>query len=154
MPRDKSRSVCCSRVSGGLAYFIARLLRNEKPAEVSVPYGRGPAGLLSKVYRAFRRAASDINGKTFARLVPMSPRNLANIKGVGKRPSANVLRQLQELRRVVDAFAEVIQKDAIEPWLEQPNSDFRGLKAIEAIERCEVDRIWQMIYNLRSGVPS
>ena len=29
-----------------------------------------------------------------------------------------------------------------------------GLKPIEVIERGEVDRIWQMIYYLRSGVPS
>jgi transcriptional regulator with XRE-family HTH domain len=94
-----------------------------------------------------------MNRETFARLVPMSTRNLANIEG-GKRPSANVLRQLQELRRVVDALSEVIQKDAIGPWLEQPNSAFDGLKPIEVIERGEVDRIWQMIYYLRSGVPS
>ena len=50
--------------------------------------------------------------------------------------------------------AEVIQKDAIGPWVEQPNSAFDGLKPIEVIERGEVDRIWQMIYHLRSGVPS
>ena len=87
-----------------------------------------------------------------ARLVPMSTRNLANVEG-GKTPSPNVLRQLQELRRVVDALAEVIQKDAIGPWLEQPNSAFEGLKPIEVIERGEVDRIWQMIYHLRSGAP-
>ena len=60
----------------------------------------------------------------------------------------------EALRRVVDALAEVIQKDAIGPWLEQPNSGFDGLKPIEVIERGEVDRIWQMIYYLRSGVPS
>lgn len=99
------------------------------------------------------RARLGMNRETFARLVPMSTRNLANIEG-GKPPSANVLRQLQELRRVVDALGQVIQREAIGPWLEQPNSAFEGLKPIEVIERGEVDRIWQMIYYLRSGVPS
>ena len=65
-----------------------------------------------------------------------------------------MLRQLQVLRRVIDALAEVIQKDAIGPWLEQPNRAFEGLKPIEVIERGEVDRIWQMVYYLRSGAPS
>jgi hypothetical protein len=59
-----------------------------------------------------------------------------------------------ELRRVVDALAEVIENDAIGPWLEQPNRAFEGLKPMEAIERGELDRIWQMIYYLRSGTPS
>ena len=65
-----------------------------------------------------------------------------------------MLQQFKELRRVIDALGEVIQKDAIGPWLEQPNGAFSGLKPIEVIERGEVDRIWQMIYYLRSGVPA
>lgn len=99
------------------------------------------------------RTQLGMNRETFARLVPMSTRNLANIEA-GKPPSTNVLRQLHELRRVVDGLAEVIQKDAIGPWLEQPNGAFGGLKPIEVIERGEVDRIWQMIYDLRSGIPA
>lgn len=94
-----------------------------------------------------------MNRETFARLVPISTRSLASIEG-GKPPSTNVVRQLHELRRVVDALGDVIQKDAIAPWLEKPNSAFDGLKPIEVIERGEVDRIWQMIYYLRSDVPS
>ncbi len=94
-----------------------------------------------------------MNRETFARLVPMSTRNLANVES-GKTPSATTLRQLKELRRVVDALGEVIQGDAIGPWLEQPTDAFDGLKPIEVIERGEVDRIWQMIFYLRSGVAS
>ncbi len=99
------------------------------------------------------RARLKMNRETFARLVPMSTRNLANIEA-GKPPSANIRRQLNELKRVIDALAEVIQKEAIGPWLDQPNDAFDGLKPIEVIERGEVDRIWQMIFFLRSGVAS
>ena len=81
----------------------------------------------------------------------MSTRNLANIES-GKTPSPPVLRQLKELRRVIDALSEVMQQDAIGPWLEQPNDAFDGLKPMEVIERGEVDRIWQMIFYLRSGI--
>ncbi|MGH7136401.1 MAG: hypothetical protein ACREHD_11725 [Pirellulales bacterium] len=89
----------------------------------------------------------------FARLVPMSTRNLSNIES-GNAPTPNLSRQLQALRRVLDALCEVIHRDAIGPWLEQPNDAFEGLKPIEVIERGEVDRIWQMIFYLRSGVAS
>ena len=34
-----------------------------------------------------------------------------------------------------------------------PNDAFNGLKPLEVMERGEVDRIWQMIFVLRSGVP-
>ncbi|REJ90781.1 MAG: DUF2384 domain-containing protein [Planctomycetota bacterium] len=83
----------------------------------------------------------------------MSTRNLASIES-GKPPSAAVARQLKELQRVVDALSEVVQQDAIGPWMEQPNDAFDGLKPIEVIERGEVDRIWQMIFYLRSGIAS
>ena len=108
----------------------------------------------SKSGRALKlRARLDMNRETFARLVPMSTRNLANIEA-GKTPSPTLFRQLLELRRVIDALGEVIQKDAIGPWLDRPNDAFDGLKPMEVIERGEVDRIWQMIFYLRSGVAS
>lgn len=94
-----------------------------------------------------------LNRETFARLVPMSTRSLAGIES-GRPPSANIVRRLRELKRVVDAMSEVIQKDAIGPWIEQPNESFDGLKPIEVIERGEIDRIWQMIFYLRSGIAS
>ena len=99
------------------------------------------------------RARLAMDRETFARLVSMSTRNLANIEA-GKAPSATALRQFKALRRVIDALHEVIQKDAIGPWLERPNEAFGGLKPIEVIERGEVDRIWEMIYYLRSGIPA
>jgi len=39
-------------------------------------------------------------------------------------------------------------------WLETPNDAFGGLKPLEVIERGEIDRIWQMVHTLRSGVAS
>jgi len=97
------------------------------------------------------RAGLGMNRVNFARLVPISVRHLANIEG-GQPPTENVVRQLTELRRVVQALGEVVQKEAIGRWLTQPNEAFDGLKPVEVIERGEVDRIWQMVYFLRSGV--
>ena len=55
--------------------------------------------------------------------------------------------------KLLHALAEVITKDAIAEWLETSNQVFDGLKPLEVIERGEADRVWQMIYALRSGEP-
>lgn len=49
---------------------------------------------------------------------------------------------------------EVIDPDFLGRWLQTPNDAFDGLKPLEVIDRGESDRIWSMIYFLRSGVAS
>ena len=39
-------------------------------------------------------------------------------------------------------------------WLDTPNDAFDGLKPLEVIERGEIDRLWNMIFYLESGVTS
>lgn len=59
---------------------------------------------------------------------------------------------LAEIQRLVAALEEVVDASAIGPWLTTPNDAFDGLKPLEVIERGEIDRIWRMIYQLRSGI--
>ena len=99
------------------------------------------------------RSQLGLNRETFARLLPVSTRSLAGIEQ-GQRPNETVTRRLTEIRRVVDALSEVVNEEAIGPWMLRPNQAFDRLKPIEVIERGEVDRIWQMIFLLRSGTPS
>jgi DNA-binding transcriptional regulator YiaG len=89
----------------------------------------------------------------FARMLPISTRSLATIES-GETPSEAVTRRLIELQRIVDALSEVMSPETIGEWMTTPNDAFDGLKPLEVIERGEVDRIWQMIFLLRSGVPS
>lgn len=111
---------------------------------VATPRGGSMLGLRSQL---------GLNRETFARLLPVSTRSLASIEQ-GQRPNETVTRRLTEIRRVVDALWEVVNDEAIGPWMLRPNQAFGGLKPIEVIERGEVDRIWQMIFLLRSGTPS
>jgi len=55
-----------------------------------------------------------------------------------------------------DTFSrsQVVEPDGIPQWLETPNPAFNGLKPVEVIERGEIDRLWDMIYYLESGVAS
>jgi hypothetical protein len=99
------------------------------------------------------RQRLQLNQVVFSRLLPISVRSLATLESGGV-PSEAVARRLAELRRLTDALAEVIKKQSIGKWLETPSEAFDGLKPLEVIERGESDRIWSMIYFLRSGVPA
>lgn len=58
-----------------------------------------------------------------------------------------------ELESLINALSEVMKRESIGPWLQSPNQAFEGLKPLEVIDRGEIDRIWSMIYHLRSGTP-
>lgn len=89
----------------------------------------------------------------FARLLPASTRSIASLEA-GAAPSEAIVRRLTELDRLTAALSEVVKKETLGSWLQTPNSAFDNLKPIEVIERGESDRIWSMIYFLRSGVPA
>ena len=94
-----------------------------------------------------------MNQTVFARLLPVSVRSLATLES-GTPPTDVVARRLVELKRLVKALSEVMQLESIGTWLQTPLDAFDGLKPIEVIDRGEIDRLWSMIYDLRSGVPS
>ena len=59
-----------------------------------------------------------------------------------------------EYDRLRIALGELMDTGLIPEWIQTPNEGFNGLKPIEVIERGEIDRIWEMIFFLRSGVPT
>lgn len=99
------------------------------------------------------RKQLQLNQAVFARLLPVSVRSLATLES-GSPPSEVVARRLKELQRLTNALTEVIKQESLGKWLQIPNEAFGGLKPLEVIDRGESDRIWSMIYFLRSGVPS
>jgi hypothetical protein len=99
------------------------------------------------------RERLQMNQAVFARLLPVSVRSLATLES-GTPPTDVVNRRLTELLRLTNALTEVIKEESLGRWLQTPNHAFDGLKPVEIIERGQTDRIWSMIYFLRSGVPS
>lgn len=89
----------------------------------------------------------------FAGLLPVSVRTLATLEK-GTPPTDPVARRLTELERLTNALGEVIRDSVIGEWLKTPNPAFGGLKPLEVIDRGQSDRLWEMIYFLRSGVAS
>lgn len=68
----------------------------------------------------------------------------------GTRSKKVMAQPLTELQRLSDALSEVIKKEALGRWLQTPKPAFDGSKPLE---RGESDRVWQMVYFLRSVVP-
>ena len=61
---------------------------------------------------------------------------------------------MTEIGRLRDALAEIMLPGFIDRWLELANDEFGGAKPIEVVERGEADRIYEVIYRLRSGQPT
>lgn len=58
-----------------------------------------------------------------------------------------------EVERLRKALSEIIDPDNIAAWMAQPNDAFDGSTPLQVVERGESDRLWQMIYAVRTGHP-
>ena len=56
-----------------------------------------------------------------------------------------------EVTRLRDALADVIVDEILDDWLQRPNKQFDGSTPLQVIERGEIDRLWQMIWQIREG---
>jgi DNA-binding XRE family transcriptional regulator len=88
----------------------------------------------------------------FGRVVNVSERTIAKVEAEAEQVE-KLRRPYNEVHRLHQAPSEVFDSDALGGWFKTPNDAFDGLKPIEVIERGEIDRLWEMVYRLRSGVP-
>ena len=107
----------------------------------------------SSLQVAALRRKLGLSRKLFSRLTGFSERALAGWES-GRPLSIPVQRRIRELQRFQERLAEVVRPEFIPQWLETPNQAFQGLKPLEVIERGEIDRLWDMIFYLESGVAS
>ena len=99
------------------------------------------------------RGRLGLSRRLFSRLTGFSERAIADWEG-GKPVSEPGLRRIKELDRFRDRLVEVVAADEIPAWLDTPNEAFNGLKPVEVVERGEIDRLWNMIFYLESGIGS
>jgi len=90
--------------------------------------------------------------EAFGRLVNVSVRTIADVESNQKRV-AKLQRNYVEVDRLCGALGEVVDPASLGDWFDVPNEAFGGLKPVEVIERGEIDRLWEMFYRLRSGMP-
>ena len=88
----------------------------------------------------------------FSRVVNVSERTIAKVES--ETDTAEKLkRPYNEVYRLLEALDDVVEANSIGSWFQEPNVAFDGLKPMEVIERGEIDRLWNMVYELRSGMP-
>jgi hypothetical protein len=85
-----------------------------------------------------------------SRLADLSLRTVSSLE-TGTVPSAPFCRNLTQLTRLCGALAEAMVPTHVGRWLDEPNDMLAGLKPIEAIERGQIDLVWQIAEGLRSG---
>jgi DNA-binding transcriptional regulator YiaG len=114
-----------------------------KPAHVST----------DRIIRGLREDFG-VNQSMMVRLSGYSPRSIISwSKGTKATKPAAI--KFTELSRLFEALADLTQnREEVTAWLETPNEAFDGSTPLQVIERGESDRLWRMIYFLRSGEPS
>ena len=126
-----------------------------KPAVVSrAIHGLYGKGLIQfgKESRLELRDRLQMPRVTFGRVVNVAERTIAKVEA-GAQQAEKMRRPYNEVYRLCEALSEVIEPNSLGSWFTTPNSAFDGLKPVEVIERGEIDRLWDMVYRLRSGSP-
>ncbi len=122
----------------------------------SAAASRNEARSEEETARTLRQIRDDL-GLTqaeLARLLGFSTRWVAAQEASGARADADAVRRLLEIGRLVEALSRVVQPEGLRGWFLRPNAAFQGLKPLEVVERGQIDRLWQMIFFLESGVAS
>lgn len=88
----------------------------------------------------------------FGRIVDVSERTIADVEA-GKSAAKKLVRPYNEIYRLRKALADVVDPKCLGDWFQTPNDAFDGLKPIEVIERGEIDRLWNMVFRLQTGMP-
>ncbi|HEX3553301.1 MAG TPA: helix-turn-helix transcriptional regulator [Thermoanaerobaculia bacterium] len=104
--------------------------------------------------RALRKLRDDLglSQADFARLLGFSTRWVAAQESAEAGMPAE--RRVLEVERLYEALSQVVKPEALKGWLNRPNQAFDGLKPLEVVERGQIDRLWQMVFFLESGVTS
>lgn len=124
----------------------ARRVRTRRPAVK-------PSASKSSASGIATRKALGMTQVTFARLLGVSLRTLSNTESSSSALRPDMLRRLKELERLVAALRELMAPGALRDWMITPSDAFEGSTPVQLIERGEADRIWQMVFALRTGQP-
>jgi transcriptional regulator with XRE-family HTH domain len=149
---DRTGSGRTTRTSAAAAKLVKKPSSRESGSLAARTLGKVKQGSTAIMIRSLRDDYG-ITQNQMVRLSGYSPRSIASwAKGTSATKPAST--KFTELTRLFSALAEMAEspKDVIH-WLQEPNEAFDGSTPLQVIERGETDRIWRMIYFLRSGEP-
>ncbi len=86
-------------------------------------------------------------------LLNCAPRSLILWKK-GRTPNPAVLIRLNELHRLYLALAQLMPAAEVGPWMKRTNDYLDPLTPLEVINRGQLDRLWHIIHNVATGMPT
>jgi DNA-binding transcriptional regulator YiaG len=96
------------------------------------------------------RGSHGLSQGLLARLLDVSLRSVSGLESGSVAP-AQLRRNLVQVTRLCGALAEAMESGYVGRWLDEPNEMLGGLKPVEAVERGQIDLVWQVVEGLRSG---
>jgi DNA-binding XRE family transcriptional regulator len=99
------------------------------------------------------RSRFAVTQKVMARLLGVTERTLIGLEG-GRELSESVERRVTELERLYRQLSKVVKPATIGRWITRANEAFDGDVPADLIAKGKMDLLWQMIFELRSGVAS
>ena len=121
-----------------------------RPRRSPAPTGRHKQAAANPLRQLRRRCG--MSQALLARLLGVSLRTLSGAETAAAVP-ARMRRTATQAERLCDALAEAMEPAFVGHWLDQPNEMLGALKPVEAIERGQIDLVWQVAEGLRSGSP-
>lgn len=125
---------------------IRPAIRSKRNSSLAHPRQRTAANQL----REFRRRYG-LSQALLSRLLDISLRTLPGAESAAA--PVGMRRSITPADRLSDALGEAMQPGFVGQWLDQPNEMLGNLKPVEAIERGQIDLVWQVVEGLRSGSP-
>ena len=120
--------------------FCAPSVRKHKPAS-----RRSSVNEVQSLRQRYR-----LSQNLLARLLDVSLRTVTGLES-GEIDLKQFRRNLTQFTRLCDALAQAMDAAYIGHWLDEPNEMLTDLKPVEAIERGQIDLVWQVVEGLRSG---
>jgi DNA-binding transcriptional regulator YiaG len=87
----------------------------------------------------------------FARLLGRTERAVINWESGKAKPQGLSQQRVHELEALTEALSGLFECKTLGAWFDTPNGAFGGLKPIEVIERGDGHRLWQMVFELKTG---
>lgn len=123
--------------------------RTRSAVRPTIPHRSGQDQGAGNALRDLRRRYG-LSQALLARLLDVSLRTLSGAESAASIPP-RMRRSATQAVRLCDALAEAMQRAFVGQWLDQPNEMLGKLKPVEAIERGQLDLVWQVVQGLRSG---
>ncbi|HEY3761273.1 MAG TPA: antitoxin Xre/MbcA/ParS toxin-binding domain-containing protein [Verrucomicrobiae bacterium] len=130
---------------------VAKKLKAAHPALNPFRFSHRGANDYAGLLRLYR-TRFNMSQPFVVRLTGFSPRSVAKWSE-GILPSPRQEKALVEMDRLLDALARVMKPAQVGQWLKSPNPAFDGSTPLQIVERGEIDRVWQMLFDLESGQP-